>query len=254
MSRWKASAIHFSISLLVFLGLLGIILTVWYPGILFRIDGGWAGLRIVFAVDLVLGPLLTLIVYRAGKPGLKFDLSCIVAFQVVCMAGGMWVVYNERPLALVLAHDTFYSLARQEFEDFDKDPALLESFPGSYPKLIYTELPENDIEADIIAIRGQFIGEPLYIQTERYRAIPQEDAASVFRRQELVRTQMTDEIRQQLPPWCLASNFVSAITSGIVCYDAESGALREYFENPMPVEGELPAVDQEPAADGKPAA
>ena len=248
MSRWKAAAIHFAGSLLVFLILLGIILSLWYPGILFNIDGGWSGLRIVIAVDLVLGPLLTLIVYKAGKPGLKFDLSCIVAFQSMCLAGGMWVVYNERPLALVLAHDTFYSMARKEFEDYGKDPALLESFPGGYPKLLYTELPENDVEADIIAIRGQFIGDPLFVQTERYRAIPQADAAAVFRREDLVRAQMSEEIKQQLPQWCLASKFISAVTSGFVCYDASSGALREYFENPVPVAEEAPLVDEKNGA------
>ena len=89
MSRWKAGAIHFSISLAVFLVLLAIILIAWYPGILFSIDGGWAGLQIIIGVDLVLGPLLTLIVFKAGKPSLKFDLTCIATFQAVCMVAGI---------------------------------------------------------------------------------------------------------------------------------------------------------------------
>ena len=89
MNRWQASAIHFGISLTVFLILLAVILLVWYPGILFSIDGGWTGLRIVMGVDLVLGPLLTLVVFKLGKPGLKFDLSCIVIAQIACMTWGM---------------------------------------------------------------------------------------------------------------------------------------------------------------------
>ncbi len=75
MNRWKAFAIHMGASLLLFLGLLLIIINVWFPGILFSIDGGWDGLKILLGVDLVLGPLLTLLVYKAGKPGLKFDLT-----------------------------------------------------------------------------------------------------------------------------------------------------------------------------------
>lgn len=233
MSRWKAFAIHFSISLAVFLVLLGIILLVWYPGILFSIDGGWTGLRIVIGVDLVLGPLLTLVVFKAGKPGLKFDLSCIAIAQISCMAVGMWIVYNERPLALVLAYDTFYSLAAQEFEEFDKDISVLEDFAGPYPKLLYIELPENDISADIANIRSQFIGDPLYIQTENYRAIPADstDLGNVFRRETSVRSTVTQELLERLEDNCRLSKFVSAVTAGYVCYDPAQQALSGFFDN-----------------------
>ena len=230
MSRWVAFAIHLGISLAIFLVLLGIIFTLWFPGILFSIDGGWNGLRIIIGVDLVLGPLLTLIVFKAGKPGLKFDLTCIGLFQATCLVAGMWIVHSERPLALVLAYDTLYSLSADEFEDYGRDPALLEEFPGGYPKLVYTELPENDIEADIVSIRSQFIGDPLYIQTERYQAMPRDDLASVFRRQQNVRNEMRAEFRQQLPESCLLSRFVSVVMSGFVCLNAETGKITEFFE------------------------
>jgi len=102
MSRWKASAIHLSMSLIVVAALLAVILLRWYPGILFSVDGGLVGLQIVIGVDLVLGPLLTLVVFKAGKPGLRFDLSCIAIAQISCLAAGVWIVYKERPIALVL--------------------------------------------------------------------------------------------------------------------------------------------------------
>ncbi len=232
MSRWKAFAIHFSISLIVFLVLLAIILIVWYPGILFSVDGGWTGLRIVIGVDLVLGPLLTLIVFKAGKPGLRFDLTCIGTAQVVCMAAGMWIVYEERPIALVLAYDTIYSLAKQEFEELGRDRSVLDDIPGSYPKLVYTELPENDISADIAAIRSQFIGDPLYIQTERYRAMPDqaEGVRQVFRREAAVRSGISEELAAELEEDCLLSKFVSAVTSGYVCFDPVGRRLSGYYD------------------------
>ncbi len=231
MSRWQAGGIHFGISVVVFLLLLAIILLVWYPGILFSVDGGWIGLRIVMGVDLVLGPLLTLIVFKAGKPSLKFDLTCIATFQAVCLAGGMWVVYQERPVALVLAHDTIYSLASQEFEEFEQDSALLRDFPGRFPKLVYAELPENDIEADIVALRSQFIGVPLYMQTERFRAIPEQAAAiePLFRKEADVRATMSEELQSRVAEGCLVSKFVSAVVSGYVCFDPERRRLREYY-------------------------
>ena len=233
MSRWKASAIHFSLSLIVLLLLLAVILVLWYPGILFSVDGGWTGLRIVVGVDLVLGPLLTLIVFKSGKPGLKFDLSCIALAQTACMAVGIWIVYNERPIALVMAYDTFYSLAAQEFDEYGKDISVLEEFPGRKPKLLYAELPENEVSADIANVRGQFIGDPLYIQTDKYRSISGSnlDTEVIFRREEAVRASLSEATLATLPANCILSKFVTAITSGYVCYDHEAGRLTQFIAN-----------------------
>jgi len=233
MSRWKAGALHFSISLAIFLGLLAVILLLWYPGILFNIDSGWEGLQLVIGVDLIAGPLLTLVVFKAGKPGLNFDLSCIAFFQVVCMAAGMWVIYSERPIALVLAYDTFYSVDREEFLQYERDPQVLEYFPGPYPKLIYIELPESETAAAIASMRAQFIGDPLYIQTEKYRAMPDsiDELRSAFRVEESTRRGASEDVLNQLDESCLFSKFISAVVSGFVCLDTDSRTLSSFYEN-----------------------
>ena len=229
MSRWKAFGIHFAISVAVLTMLMVVILLFWYPGILFSVDGGWTGLRIVIGVDLVLGPLLTLVVFKSGKPGLRSDLTCIAVFQVTCMAAGMYIVYSERPLALVLAYDTIYILAAQEFEDYEKDLGVLDEIPGPYPKLIHTELPENEIEAGIISVRSQFIGDPLFMQTERYRPLPEAGTATVFIQEQAVRDDVSEAFIQALPEGCLLSKFISSVTGGYVCFDAENMRLDSFY-------------------------
>jgi hypothetical protein len=84
MTKLRAFAIHFGISFLIFIGLAYFVVAIWYPGFFFESDGGWEGMRIIVGVDLVLGPLLTLIVYKHGKPGLRFDLTLIGLVQTVC--------------------------------------------------------------------------------------------------------------------------------------------------------------------------
>ncbi|MCW9032447.1 MAG: hypothetical protein OQK58_13220, partial [Gammaproteobacteria bacterium] len=81
MSRFKAFSIHFAISFVIFLILLYFILVQWYPQPLFSTDGGWRVIRIIVGVDLIIGPFLTLIVFKSGKPGLKFDLAMIALVQ-----------------------------------------------------------------------------------------------------------------------------------------------------------------------------
>jgi hypothetical protein len=39
----------------------------WYPEFLFKTDGGWNGIRLIAGIDFIIGPTLTLIVYKAGK-------------------------------------------------------------------------------------------------------------------------------------------------------------------------------------------
>lgn len=147
MSRFQAFAIHFGISSLIFLVLAWVILTWWYPGIFFDIDGGWEGIRIIALVDLVLGPLLTLIVYTHGKPGLKLDLTLIGLFQAACLSAGIWVVHNERPLAMVMVDDMFFSMSAEDYLSAGIDPPDLSRFTDRGPKWVTVDIPEDVYES-----------------------------------------------------------------------------------------------------------
>jgi len=54
MSRYLAAFYHLLISLAVFAVLAYLVVFVWYPDFFYSIDGGWEGMRIIIAVDLVL--------------------------------------------------------------------------------------------------------------------------------------------------------------------------------------------------------
>ncbi|WP_221799358.1 hypothetical protein [Oceanobacter mangrovi] len=103
-NRYQAFGIHFGLSLLIFLGLVALVFTVWYPGVLFDADNGWQqALLMIAGVDLVLGPLLTLLVYNPAKKSLKMDLSIIAAFQFCALVGGIYTVNSARPVGLYVA-------------------------------------------------------------------------------------------------------------------------------------------------------
>ena len=186
MSRFQAFVIHFGISLLIFLALTWVIMTWWFPGIFFDIDGGWEGIRIIALVDLVLGPLLTLIVFKHGKPGLKLDLTLIGLFQAACLSAGIWVVHNERPLALVLVDDFFYSMSAEDYLSVGIKPPDLSQFSKQGPKWVTVKLPEDINETQYIRRSALDSGVPLQSLHERYisfdpkhleprRSVPPED-------------------------------------------------------------------------------
>ncbi len=103
----KATAIHFGISLLIFLALIALLLLYWFPGDFFAMAGGWQGIKIVAAVDLVLGPLLTFIVYKTGKKSLTFDLSVIACLQLAALGWGIHVMHEKHPSVIAYANNGF---------------------------------------------------------------------------------------------------------------------------------------------------
>jgi hypothetical protein len=144
MSKIRAALTHFGLSALVVGGLLLLIFFLWYPDPFFRIKGAGEIIMMLVGVDLVLGPVLTLIIYRAGKPGLKFDLSVIVLMQLVALVYGANSIYQERPEYLVFAVDRFNILAKKDvyWENFDKNRVA--GKPVSGPLLVFAEWPGDE--------------------------------------------------------------------------------------------------------------
>ena len=75
MSRFRAAAVHIAICTIVGAILLGLFWFVWYPQPLFRAVGGQDIFLMLLAIDMVLGPMLTLVVFKSGKKSLKSDLK-----------------------------------------------------------------------------------------------------------------------------------------------------------------------------------
>ena len=150
MSRFKAAGIHLGISFVIFVFLAYLVLFEWYPGIFFNTDGGWRGMRIIVGVDLVLGPTLTLVAYKAGKPGLKFDLTAIALLQTVCLIAGTYVVWSEKPRTVVYVDGRIQVVTTDDYRDngFDGVPDL-SHIPGDSPKWVRVDVPEGlEAEAD----------------------------------------------------------------------------------------------------------
>ena len=111
LTKLQAFLIHFAISATVVAMVFAVIWFIWYPSPLFELFGAWEIIRVLIVVDLVLGPLLTLIVYRAGKARLLFDMVVIAAIQVSALVYGVASIYTERPCYMVFSVDRFEALS-----------------------------------------------------------------------------------------------------------------------------------------------
>ena len=126
VTRKQAFLTHLLISTVIFLVLLYMIIFEWYPSYYFHIDGGYRGIATIFFVDIVLGPGLTLLVFKPGKPNLKLDMTVIVLLQAIALSWGVKSVYTERPMLTVFYDGKFSCMTYSETADFDLERLALD--------------------------------------------------------------------------------------------------------------------------------
>jgi len=143
LSRYKASLIHLFISAILVGSVVGIIYWSWYPEPTFGIVGVLPIMLMLMGIDLILGPLLTLVVYKHGKPGLKFDLSVIALVQIIALVYGAHTLYEEQPHYLVFAIDRVEFVAQKDIDPLVMrfDESQTEHFAGLVQ--IYAKRPED---------------------------------------------------------------------------------------------------------------
>jgi hypothetical protein len=89
---------------------------IWYPPPLAQAAGLTDLAYVIVGVDLVLGPLLTLVVFNPAKKTLRVDLACIVLLQLGVLAYGVHTIGAARPAWLVFNADRFDLVLAHEFE------------------------------------------------------------------------------------------------------------------------------------------
>jgi hypothetical protein len=159
MSKIRAFLIHFSISASVVGAAFAVIFFAWYPAPYFEVVGAWNVVRILIVVDLILGPLLTLILFRSGKPGLIFDLSIIAVVQISALVFGLLTIYAERPYFVVFAIDRFEVLARKDVDIADVPAEWLAGKRWNEPLYAVASVPKT-LEAQQQLLEDVLSGKP----------------------------------------------------------------------------------------------
>ena len=149
-----------------------LILVEWYPGVLFEAEGGWSGIKLMAAIQLVLGPSLTLIVFNhtKAKKEIVFDLSVIAIVQISALIWGGLQVYSVRPVAMVMWEGSFYTVTE---DYYDKQAISLKNIAGysdEKPLIIYAETDHSVKQLkEITRLNGQKI--PPYAQVHLYQSV-----------------------------------------------------------------------------------
>lgn len=223
-SRFIAFLFHFGISLALIAAVFTAIYLVWFPHALASASGGLEGLAIVAAVDIVLGPVLTFVIYDIAKSRLQLtrDIGVIAFLQLAGLIVGVFVVYEARPIAIVHVYDTFHVLGQSDFDAANIDTSSLDKFPGNYPKILYI-----DTEKNLIAFLSKKVLDelndlpPLHLRLDLYQNMPRDSTqiANI-----LQKTKMTDHSN------CSVQDIKSAYTSGNICFHADTFIFTDFVK------------------------
>ncbi|MDX1594605.1 MAG: type IV pilin accessory protein, partial [Gammaproteobacteria bacterium] len=107
MSRSRAFLYHLAgtVAVLVLLSLA--VRLAWFPEPYGRGLGLVRLLGMLWLLQITTGPLLTLLLYRPGKRGLKFDMALVALLQAGTLAIALWMIVQARPVFVVFAVDRF---------------------------------------------------------------------------------------------------------------------------------------------------
>lgn len=173
LRRLTAASLHFSISIIIVSFIFLLLIKVWYPEPYFNDSGGWQGIKIVAGIDVVLGPLMTLIVFNPQKRTceLTIDIGIIAAMQVAALLWGVYTMHNQRPVAVVFWEDSFLTVPAQALNEQGYALEKLGDLSDAHPPFVYAANPVN--LADLMKMRDLILKQhlPPHHQTWLYRPL-----------------------------------------------------------------------------------
>ncbi len=177
--------IHLTISAAIFFGFYFLTAFVWYPDFYFSANDVWFAILTVAFVDVGLGPTMTFVLYKSGKPGLKFDITMIIAMQLSALLWGSWVVYRERPLLTVYHNGSFFclsstqvALAKADLSQFSTGKPIPQAFLALPENFEAGELRRIKMEQTVLASNQPNL--PPYILGDEFELLQPEQLPDVL--------------------------------------------------------------------------
>ncbi len=171
--RLGASGIHLGISLCVAVFAAALVFGLWYPYPYGEISGGRELFFLVVAVDVIMGPLITLAIFNRAKPRreLLIDFTVVGLLQLAALGYGLWTVFAARPVHLVFEYSrmTVVHAIDVDADLLAKAPTSLQKLPVTGPTVIALRPFKNPAE-QFDATMAAFEGFPLAARSDLWQA------------------------------------------------------------------------------------
>jgi hypothetical protein len=177
----KAAGIHLSCSLVVAILAAVLVFGLWYPYPYRELSGGRELFFLIVIVDVVCGPLLTLVLFNPSKQRSELwrDLGLVALIQLGALVYGTLIMWQVRPLFLAHEVDRFKVVMAPDLDanDVAKLPESLQPLPWGGPRTVALR-PPKDVEEKNKVLFSAIQGGRDYAERPEFY-IPYEGAAAL---------------------------------------------------------------------------
>jgi len=160
MTRTKIALRNLYISQAIIIVFLVFAYLVWFPHSFSELGGFYKTAWMLVFVDLILGPLLVLIVYKKDKKYLAFDINVLLAIQLGAFVFGAYSLYLKHPAYAVFTGDRFtLTNVSRVYPQQSWDEQLKTSFFSS-PRLVVAKAPDDVKERNALLFDVLLKGAP----------------------------------------------------------------------------------------------
>ena len=154
----RAASFHLVCSFILALIAAALVFGLWYPFPYRELSGGRELFLLVIAVDVVCGPLLTMVLFDPAKPRAELwrDLGLVVLIQLGALGYGLWTVWEARPLFLVQEIDRFKVIAAPDLRgaSMAELPAALQTHWWAGPLTVAIRSPKDEQERQTVMLES----------------------------------------------------------------------------------------------------
>jgi hypothetical protein len=117
--KFVATGIHFLVTLTLAASAAALVFLVWFPHPLETMIGGTELFMLVIGCDLVLGPLISLVIYDSRKRRrlLLLDYALVGVIQIAALVYGIFILEGTRPVYVAFSHDRLEIVTAREITD-----------------------------------------------------------------------------------------------------------------------------------------
>lgn len=172
--RIKFFLSHLSISVLIALIVIWVVFFIWYPSPVAKAVGVTHLFLMMLVIDIIIGPILSLLVYKEEKKSLKLDLAIIIVIQLSALCYGVYSIAQGRPVWVVYSIDRFELVKNNEIIDQNIQAAQSQYRNPSWlgPKFVAMQLSQRREQRNKEMFNEIFSGISLAQHPERYVPLP----------------------------------------------------------------------------------
>jgi len=169
--KLKASLVHLGLSIVLVGLIIGSILFFFFPRLFIAVSDFKEVASLIVSIDLILGPLLTFVVFQPKKKSLTFDLSVIATIQLSALTYGAFALFQIHPVYVTFSVDRFTLVTAKDAEPKKAIDKAFNVSKFSAGKLAFAKMPDSLEKRNEMLFIAAMGGEDLDQREEYYESV-----------------------------------------------------------------------------------